>query len=254
MAENESITFTFVYKGKEYQEVRSSATDQMQNKIIEEVLSTNSYSVHQDVEQENKFFLFDSSEELKTFFGLSGAENARLDCNSGNSATGGYVANLVLYRDTNYQGRRDRSPGWIFGSGPDFLWTSYTIDNYPNAPGVDGYPSLPRFVNGPFPCSLSLPGLGGMNDKTSSLAFTLIPYASASSSLEYRAGQQNQRVAVILYNRENYQGISLYFTLRGYEPSLLIPKMSSGLFYDFFGIKYGPSWNDKISSLEMYFQ
>ena len=255
ISEVKPITFTFVYKGKEYQEVRSSATDQMQNKIIEDVLSTDSYAIHSDLAQKDKntFFLFDSNEGLKEFLGVSGS-NARLDCNSGNS-TGGHTANLVLYSNKDYEGSRGRSPGWIFGNitGPRYWWQSYSIDNYPQFAnpviGNWGYLDPP----GDFPCSLRLPRLGIMNDKTSSLAFSHRPIAAQNASREFKLAQQDQRAVAILYNKENYTGQSLSFSLRGYEVDLIIPDMGKGYFYDFFGIKYGPTWNDKISSLEMYF-
>ena len=251
VSENESTTFTYVYKGNKYLETRSSPEDPFQNEIIAKVLSTDTYAIHNDLNQKDKntLFLFDSSKELIDFLGASSI-NARIDCNSGNQ-TGGHVANLVLYRDKNYEGSRGRSPGWIFGSGPSFLWTSYTIDNYPTTPDADGYPYLQYVGNRYYPCTLSLPSLGGMNNATSSLAFSHRPYASSTSSLDFRAAQQNHRAAVVLYNKENYGGVALSFTLRGYETDLVIPNMGVGYFYDFFGIKYGPSWNDKISSLYM---
>ena len=248
----EPTTFTFVYKGKEYQEVRSSVTDQMQNKVIEDVLARDSYSVHQDVKRGNKFFLFDNSEELKEFLGVSSVENGRLDCDAGN-ATGGHTANLVLYRNRNYDGRRGRSAGWIFGNGASSLWKSYSIDNYPRFanPVTNGLSYLNP--TGDFPCSLRLPTLGAMGDKASSLAFSHRPVLGPGASREFGLAQQNQRATVILYNKSNYDGISISFTLRGYATDLQIPNLKDLFFYDFLGAKYGPTWEDKFSSLEMYF-
>ena len=252
VVEVEPTAFTFVYKGSEYREVRSSVTDQIQNKVIKDVLSRDSYSIHQDEKQKNKFFLFDDSEELKTFLGVSDLENARLDCNAGNDI-GGHTANLVLYSNRNFDGRRGRSAGWIFGNGPSSLWKSYSIDNYPRFanPVTIGLGYLNP--SGDFPCSLRLPTLGGMNDRVSSLAFSHRPVLGSGASREFGIAQQNQRASVILYNKSSYAGISISFTLRGYAPDLQISNLKDLFFYDFFGAKYGPTWEDKFSSLEMYF-
>ena len=197
-------------------ETRSSPDDPFQNDIIKQALSTDSYSIYNDPDSEKKFFLFDSSEDMKNFLGLTGP-NARVVCDAGNT-TGGHTANLVLYSDRNFEGRRGRSAGWIFGSvtptSTSYGWKSYSIDNYPQN-------VIPAVTTNDFPCVLSLSDLGVMDDKTSSLALSHRPVASGIAPRDFVLAQQNEVAVAVLYNKKNFAGISIVFSVRGYASDLL---------------------------------
>ena len=95
--EVEPITFTFIYKGKTYLETRSSETDSFQNKTIEDVLSTNDYSIFFDQKQKNTAYLFDNSEDAKSFFKASFSNSNARCSDEGNRGE------LVLWRDKSFE-------------------------------------------------------------------------------------------------------------------------------------------------------
>ena len=228
----EPITFTFVYKGKEYQEVRSSATDQMQNKIIEDVLSTDNHSIYKDPERENTIYLFDSSEEAKSFFNISiSSKNTRVDCSAGENR-----AQITFYRDKNYEHPYSFEP-WSYN--PDFYdnnpreyWSFYRIDNYSSTFNI--------------PCSRSVSDMGSFDNKASSIKLDY--FWGGSVEAGYR------KVVLFIYTEKNFLGRSEVLTRDGYRGFVGTPNLSNAYFYDFFGIKYGPTWNDKISSFDISFR
>ena len=226
VSESESIVFTFIYKGEKYQEVRSSATDPFQNKVIERVLSTDNYSIFSDPNQEDTFFLFDTSEDAKRF--LIPSENAR--CATDDR---GNIAYLALYKDKNYNGT-------TYAPRPSNANASqlvFEIDNNVNTFAI--------------PKSIRIPNLGvspySFNDETSSMK---LEHNSSVRNLP-RYGCERKAIA-ILYLDSNYLGRSLTLSSEGSTNTVKVPDLSKIYFYDFFGIDYGSTWNNKISSLEFF--
>lgn len=236
--EVEPTTFTFIYKGKTFLETRHSKTDPIQNKTIEDVLSSNAHSVYEDSKKENTYYLFDDDEEAKKFFNVKDDINAAIDCNAYAN-----LAILNLYRDKNfYAGRLDRSSGNPYQPRYDFnaLWQSY---------GIDNSSGIAQFAREELPCDLYASSIEYDNEATS---VALVHLLSNPTNSGVDVAATNRRAVAILYIDRDFKGRSFVLVAQAGSTSA-ISDLSKTRFYDFFGIKYGPTYNDKISSVALYF-
>ena len=223
---------TFVYKGKDYQELNFSENTTAQNEVIAKVLATDNYSIYKDPERENTIYLFDSADEARSFFKVSsGSTNTRTDCNAGENEVW-----LTFYREKRYEHPYSFEP-WT--NNPDFYddnpreyWSFYRIDNYSSTFNI--------------PCSRSVPNMGSFDNKASSIKLHF--FWGGSVEAGYR------KAILFIFTEKGFGGRSEVLTRDGYRGFSDAPNLSDAYFYDFFGIKYGPTWNDKISSFELFFQ
>ena len=233
----EPTLFTFIYKGKEYEELRSNPDDPLQSKVIEKVLLTDNYSISPVSDRKNTYLLFDNSDHAKRYFSELNANSRCLQPSP--TQNGGNWAILVLFRDKNLNGITSSigptNSGYSAGAQLVLI-----IDNQINP----DYTGINR------PSSINIPSLGvspyDFNDRTSSL------YFQHSDSYYNKKNNCTRPAIVFLYQDQNYGGVSILFSVLG-DVTARIPDLTDYLFYDFFGVKYGPSWNDKASSMSVFF-
>ena len=232
----EPTLFTFIYKGKEYEELRANPDDPLQSEVIEKVLLTDNYSISLVSDRKNTYLLFDTSEDARKYF-------SEIDTNSRcqqetSTTSGGSSALLGLYRDKNYN-----NSGFVIPRDANASRLALVIDNSPFFNSFDNNRNSPSELNIP---SLSASPYN-FDNQTSSLHLQ-----HGTTQENYNNGCQ-RRAYAILYNNSNYNGLSFVIYVPAGGLPIKISDLSDYLFYDFFGIKYGPSWNDKITSLRLFF-
>ncbi len=219
----DAVTFTFVYKGKEYQEIYSGENSSIKNDVIRQVLQSKDHSVLVNSKRKNTYTLFDSSEEAKRFFGIS-TNNINSSCDATRNRS-----SIVLYKNKNYNGRRISSLPSTLGNDH----YRYNIDLNPSTSTIDAYTIL------------DLATAANFDNKTSSVV------------LRHTQNVCDKKAIVGFYSKKYLAGQSIF--IESPHPSNSnsfytgIGDLSNFFFYDFFGIRYGSTWNDKISSLEFYF-
>ncbi len=221
----DATTFTFVYKGKTYLEAHFSPDAPFQNTVIEEVMSTDTYSTYIDPENENTIYLFDSGAEAERFFNTS-PSNARTDCNTSDN-----LVWLTFFSERNYEHPYPFQP-WstsskqnLYDNNPREYWSFYRIDNYPSTS---------------IPCSRNVPDMGSFDNDAN--AIKLHYFGGSTVESNYR------KAVLVVYELSNYGGRSRVWTRDLYR-GLSDERDLTNVF-----LPPSSTWRYKISSFKLYFE